>query len=88
MFWELSQESSLMNIFETTNFLKKIFYGKSQKFILTKWCQYEPLKSWVIMVSHIEPIKQAWSNVETANKSETRLLHSSTACPIFNELVT
>ncbi len=31
---------------------------------------------------------QAWLNIETANKSETRLIHSSTACPIFKELVT
>ncbi len=31
---------------------------------------------------------QAWSNTETANKSEMRLLHSSTACPVFNKLLT
>jgi hypothetical protein len=32
-------------------------------------------------------LTQTWSNVETANKSETRSLRPSTACPIFNELV-
>jgi len=31
--------------------------------------------------------RQAWSNLETANESETRLVRSRTACPIFNELV-
>jgi hypothetical protein len=31
---------------------------------------------------------QAWSNLETANESEMRLVHSSNAHPIFNELVT
>jgi hypothetical protein len=31
---------------------------------------------------------QAWSNLKTANESETRCLRSSTPCPIFNELVT
>jgi hypothetical protein len=30
--------------------------------------------------------KQAWSKVETTNKSETRHLHSSTACPILMSL--
>jgi hypothetical protein len=35
----------------------------------------------------VEGSSQAWSNLETANESETRCLHSSTACPIFNELV-
>ncbi len=29
----------------------------------------------------------AWSKLETANESETRLVCSSTACPIYNKLV-
>jgi hypothetical protein len=33
-------------------------------------------------------LQQKFGNAETANESETRLLRSSTACPVFNELVT
>jgi hypothetical protein len=33
-------------------------------------------------------LAKAWSNLDTANESEMRCLHSSTACPVFNELVT
>jgi hypothetical protein len=31
---------------------------------------------------------QAWSKVKKGNKSETRCLHSSTACPVLYDLVT
>jgi hypothetical protein len=40
------------------------------------------------LIISISSLGQAWSNLETANESEMRCLRSSTACPIFNELVT
>ncbi len=58
-------------------------YEKSSTII--KWSSLEKVSKFV----HKESLcpGQAWLNLEKAKESETRCLHSSTACPIFNELV-
>ncbi len=94
--WKLIKENLILNLssWKFTQSLKQtqdpFFNLLSQTRPLRhRWSPYYDKNLPILLVSlYVDHDRQAWSNIEKANKSEMRLLCSSTACPIFNELVT